>query len=47
MEHVIERLKKFRIMSELYRNRRLAHVGYLVAAAGLINFRILNSLNWA
>jgi hypothetical protein len=47
VEHVIGRLKKFRIVSELYRNRRSAHADYLVAVAGLINFRSLNSLDWA
>lgn len=47
VEHVIGRLKKFRILSELYRNRRSAHADYLVAVAGLINFRALNSLSWA
>lgn len=46
-EHVIGRLKKFRIMSELYRNRRSAHADYLAVVAGLINFRALNSLDWA
>ena len=47
VEHVIGRLKKFRIMSDLYRNRRSAHAGYLTVVAGLINFRALNSLDWA
>jgi len=47
VEHVIGRLKKFRIVSELYRNRRCAHADYFVAVAGLINFRTLNSLDWA
>lgn len=47
VEHVIGRLKKFRIMSELYRNRRSAHADYLAVVAGLINFRVLNSLDWA
>ena len=47
VEHVIGRLKKFRIMSELYRNRRSAHAEYLAVVAGLINFRTLNSLDWA
>ena len=47
VEHVIGRLKKFRILSDLYRNRRSAHADYLVAVAGLINFRTLNSLDWA
>jgi len=47
VEHVIGRLKKFRIMSELYRNRRSAHADYLAVVAGLINFRALNSLYWA
>ena len=47
VEHVIGRLKKFRIMSELYRNRRSAHADYLAVVAGLINFRALNSLDWA
>ena len=47
VEHVIGRLKKFRIVSDLYRNRRTAHAGYFVAVAGLINFRALNSLDWA
>lgn len=47
VEHVIGRLKKFRILSELYRNRRSAHASYLLVVAGLINFKALNSLNWA
>ena len=47
VEHVIGRLKKFRIVSELYRNRRCTHADYLLAVAGLINFRTLNSLDWA
>ena len=47
VEHVIGRLKKFHIMSDLYRNRRSAHAGYLAVVAGLINFRALNSLDWA
>jgi len=47
VEHVIGRLKKFRIMSDLYRNRRSAHAGYFAVVAGLINFRTLNSLDWA
>jgi len=47
VEHVIGRLKKFRIMSDLYRNRRSAHADYLTVVAGLINFRALNSLDWA
>lgn len=47
VEHVIGRLKKFRIVSELYRNRRSAHGDFFVAVAGLINFRSLNSLDWA
>lgn len=47
VELVIGRLKKFRIMSELYRNRRSAHADYLAVVAGLINFRALNSLDWA
>ena len=47
VEHVIGRLKKYRIMSELYRNRRSSHADYLAVVAGLINFKELNSLNWA
>ena len=47
VEHVIGHLKKFRIVSELYRNRRAAHGDFFVVVAGLINFRALNSLNWA
>ena len=47
VEHVIGYLKKFRILSELYRNRRASHSDFFVAVAGLINFRALNSLNWA
>ena len=47
VEHVIGRVKKFRIMSDLYRNRRCAHADYLAVVAGLINFRALNSLDWA
>lgn len=47
VEHVIGRVKKFRIVSELFRNRRATHGDFFVAVAGLINFRALNSLNWA
>ena len=47
VEHVIGYLKKFRIVSELYRNRRASHGDFFVAVAGLINFKALNSLNWA
>ena len=47
VEHVIGRLKKFRIVSELYRNRRPVLGDFFVAVAGLINFRALNSLDWA
>lgn len=47
VEHVIGYLKKFRILSELYRNRRASHGDFLVAVAGLINFRALHSLTWA
>jgi hypothetical protein len=45
VEHVIGRVKKFRIMSDLYRNRRSAHADYLAVVAGLINFRALYSLD--
>jgi hypothetical protein len=47
VEHVIGRLKKFRIVAELYRNRRPVHGDFCVAVAGLINFRALKSLDWA
>ena len=47
VEHVIGSVKKFRIVSELYRNRRATHGDFFLAVAGLINFRALNSLNWA
>jgi hypothetical protein len=47
VEHVIGYLKKYRIVSELYRNRRSAHGSVVLAVAGLINFRALNSLDWA
>jgi hypothetical protein len=47
VEHVIGRVKKFRIVSELFRNRRASHGDFFVAVAGLINFRALKSLNWA
>jgi len=47
VEHVIGYLKKYRIASELYRNRRSAHGDFFLAVAGLINFRTLNSLDWA
>lgn len=47
VEHVIGRLKKFRIVSDLYRNRRATHGDLFLVVAGLINFRALNSLNWA
>ena len=46
VEHVIGRVKKFRIVSELFRNRRAIHGNFFVAVAGLINFRALNSLYW-
>ena len=47
VEHVVGFLKKFRIVSELFRNRGSTHGDFFVAVAGLINFRALNSLNWA
>jgi hypothetical protein len=47
VEHVIGYLKKYRIVSELYRNRRSVHGNLFLAVAGLINFRSLNSLDWA
>jgi hypothetical protein len=47
VEHVIGRVKKFRIVSELFRNRRAIHGNFFVTVAGLINFRALNSLYWA
>lgn len=47
VEHVIGYVKKFRIVSELFRNRRENHGDFFVAVAGLINFRALNSLNLA
>jgi len=47
VEHVIGHVKKFRIVSELYRNRRASHGNFFLAVAGLINFRALNSLSWA
>jgi hypothetical protein len=47
VEHVIGRVKKFRIVAELFCNRRATHGDFFLAVAGLINFRALNSLNWA
>jgi DDE superfamily endonuclease/Helix-turn-helix of DDE superfamily endonuclease len=47
VEHVIGWVKKFRIVSALYRNRRASHDDFFLAVAGLINFRALNSLHWA
>jgi len=47
VEHVIGYLKKYRIVSELYRNRRAAQRDLFLAVADLINFRALNSLDWA
>ena len=47
VEHVIGRVKKFRIVSELYRNRRVSHGDFFLVVAGLINFKALNSLSWA
>ncbi len=47
VEHVIGYLKKFRIVSELFRNRRTTQGAFLIAVAGLIHFRALHSLNWA
>lgn len=47
VEHVIGRVKKFRIVAELFRNRRATHGDFFVAVAGLINFKALNSLDWA
>jgi hypothetical protein len=47
VEHVIGSLKKFRIVSELFRNRRATQGAFLIAVAGLLNFRALRSLSWA
>jgi hypothetical protein len=47
VEHVIGCVKKFRIVSELYCNRRAAHGDFFLVVAGLINFRALDSLSWA
>ena len=44
VEHVIGRVKKFRIVSELFRNRRATHGDFFVTVTGLINFRALNLL---
>ena len=46
VEHVIGYVKKFRIVSDLYRNRRPLHSNFFFAVAGLVNFRALNSLSW-
>ena len=47
VEHVIGHLKKFRIVAELFRNRRATQGDFLLAVAGLINFKALHSLDWA
>ncbi len=45
IEHTICRLKKYRIMNDIFRNRlrKYDKVSYIVA--GLINYRILNQQN--
>jgi hypothetical protein len=45
VEHTISRLKKFRIMADEFRNR-LKHYDIMTdIVAGLVNFRILGTLN--
>ena len=42
IEHTISRLKKYRIMSEVFRNRLRKHNKVSDIVAGLVNYRIIN-----
>ncbi len=42
VEHTISRLKKYRIMSEIFRNKLRKYDKVLDIVAGLVNYRITN-----
>ena len=42
MEHTISRLKKYRIMSDIFRNKLRKYDKVLDIVAGLVNYRITN-----
>jgi hypothetical protein len=42
IEHTICRLKKYRIMNEVFRNRLRKYNGVSDVVAGLVNYRIMN-----
>ena len=45
IEHTICRLKKYRIMSDIFRNRLRKYNRISDIVSGLVNYRILNHLN--
>ncbi len=44
VEHAIYHLKKYRIMSDVFRNRLRKYDGILDIVSGLVNYRIMNIL---
>jgi hypothetical protein len=42
VEHTISRLKKYRIMSDIFRNRLRKYNRILDIVSGLVNYRIMN-----
>lgn len=48
-EHVLSRLKKFRIIKEIFRNRLNKYYGIFNRIAGIVNLRTLNrsGLEWS
>ena len=47
VEHIIGRAKKFRILSETYRNQRTRHQDFFLVVAGLLNYKTLERFDWA
>jgi len=47
VEHIIGRVKKFRILSETYRNQRARHQDFFLVIAGLLNYKTLETFDWA
>ncbi|HXS60729.1 MAG TPA: transposase family protein, partial [Candidatus Sulfopaludibacter sp.] len=45
IEHTISRLKKYRIMSDVFRNKLRKHNKVSDIVAGLVNYRIMNQQN--
>ncbi len=46
VEHTISRLKKYRIMSDIFRNKLRKYNKVSDIVTGLINYKILNQQNW-